>query len=279
MTAVINPFKRVVAESYFPGSTPGMGQTLVSWALKREFNEPGPYTFTLYRGRSVSETLAGAVVCGTAIDQPWIYDYSPQKLAYDNATFYKVTLTYPGLVTPWETDWVNDAAYFNHRDWLLAREICRKENLILRKKGGTRGWLFKRRVWGDPCPRCLDKNTGQVTDASCPTCYGTSIDGGYYLPFEYWFLRNPSARETKLVPGEGVVVANLETARGLAWQGPEVGDIWVQDRHDNRFRVIPGIASIAQVRGVDLALNVPIKLLPGTDVAYTLDTSSLPRLD
>lgn len=292
MAAVINPFKRAVCESYHPVIDRSSGAfqdylnkvgqlsapwstTLISWAYKREFNEPGPYTCNIYRSASASTKLVDATLVATTTDQPWAYDYYPQSNPFDSAIYYKVTLSYPGLVTPWETDWFSTATGWNRRDWLIAREIVRKENLLLQKRGGTRGWLFKRRNRGQACPRCLDPATGQVIDPKCLVCYGTGVNYGYHDPVELWALRNPSARETKLVPGEGVVVANLETMRCLAWASPEVGDIWVQDREDACYRIQAGIASVAMVRGLELVLNVPIKLLPSTDVAYSLPTINL----
>lgn len=62
------------------------------------------------------------------------------------------------------------------------RKMARDHRIMLRKYTGTPAALFKRRVWGERCPKCFDRKTQASTRGSCGTCFGTSFTGGYWDP-------------------------------------------------------------------------------------------------
>ncbi len=242
---------------------------LVAWALNPAFTEPGPYRFKLQRGRAVTDDKW--VDVSETVDQPWLYDYHPLFSQHDRSTVYRVILVdgngveYISQATSIYQDW-------SHLDWRLMREIIRKETLGQHKFGGTRGWLIKRRQWGDPCTACVDPNTGTVTNSHCEICLGTGIIAGYYDPLEYWVTMNPNQRMKRLQPDQGVVAAIIETVRGLAWPAPEENDIWVQHGTNRRFRIQPDIQAIARHRGIDVVLDLRLEELPLENVAYSIPT-------
>lgn len=64
----------------------------------------------------------------------------------------------------------------------IANEIQRREYLLLTKFAGIKSYLFKRRQFGERCPRCWNKDLEKVMDDRCPVCFGTSWNGGYFDP-------------------------------------------------------------------------------------------------
>lgn len=71
-------------------------------------------------------------------------------------------------------------------DWveLRAKEIERREILLLEKFVGTQSLVFRRRRSGARCPECWDFQTEKVTKDHCKTCLGTGFKGGYYSGME-----------------------------------------------------------------------------------------------
>lgn len=261
---VVRPFKRLLVEAQFNYIT--NRAILVQWALNPAFDEPGPYSFKLQRGRSANDDQW--VDIATVVDQPWLYDNNPVFGQFDYSTFYRVILT-DGKGVIYQSQAVGRDVSWQHYDWRLAKEIIRKETLILRKKGGTRGVLLKRRIWGDPCTLCVDPSTNAIHNSHCPQCYGTGYIGGYYAPFDYWTLFNPSQRLKRLT-NEGLTTAVMETVRALAYPSPEQNDVWVQVNPDRRFRIQSDVEIVARHRGVDLLVNLRLLELPQSDIIYTV---------
>jgi hypothetical protein len=267
------PFVRLTVEAHV--NVAATKRVLVMWAMNPTFRRPLPWTFVLYRGYAVNDDNYVAV--STTTDQPWLYDNKPVFPAKGSDVFYKVRLTtgdgevFDSQAAQLGTDW-------GRYDWGIAKEILRKETLLLVKKVGTKGWLLKRRLWGSMCPvpGCTDPETGQVNDPNCPVCYGTGIEGGYYAPLDFWVTMNPTQRMKKLDNNLGVVAANIETVRALAYPATDAGDVWIQASSDQRFVVQSDVVSLVRHRGIDLVMNLRLEELPRSDIVYSVPTPCLP---
>lgn len=258
------PFKRLTVDAYFNRITDN--RVLVEWAMDKAFIAPGPYKFTLYRGYAVNDDAWTAVA--ETVDQPWAYDVNPVFPQMGTEVYYRVILE-DGQGQTYTSQSVSVGVYWTQYDWSLAKEIIRKEHLVLRKRAGTKGWLMKRREWGDPCPTCVDPATGQIIDtANCTDCYGTGIIGGYYTPIEYWVIMNPTQRLAKLDADQGLLIQNVETVRALAYPTPSALDVWIHANTDQRFLVMGDIAAIARHRGIDLVLNLRFEERGRNDPIY-----------
>lgn len=265
-------FRRLMVETYVPKMT--VGATTVSWVMERDFIAPGPYTFTLRRHRNPSDDAPMVVAKGT--DVYYLEDRATPTWdsEYSLSASYSVVLqdgdgkTYTSHTITHDDGW-------NHKDWLLAREIVRKEVLLQKKKAGTRGWLLKRRWFGDACPLCLNTVTGESTKSHCPSCYGTGIVGGYYPPHEYWVLMNATSRMQKLTADQGVITVNDENVRGLAYPVIEPNDIWVNGQTGDRMRIMENVAAVARHRGVDIVVNAKVLLLPTSSAVYDIPINPL----
>lgn len=261
----VRPFKRLTVENHYNVVT--KQRVLVAWALNPAFTEPGPYVYTLQRGRAADDDKWTDI--STTVDQPWLYDNYPVFGVQDRATFYRVILV-DGRGTRYVSQPVETDMSWNHHDWRRMKEIIRKE-LLIQQLAGTDGYLLKRRLFGDPCP-CNDPNTNEPSDSGCPDCYGTSILGGYYPAQEFKVVMNPTQRLRRLTGDEGLVTTVIETFRSLAWPAPAENDIWVMKATNRRYRIQPDIAEIARWRGVDVALDLRVLELPLTDPVYDFPT-------
>jgi len=258
-------FKRLTVDVHF---NPIVNRrVLVEWALDESFIEEGPYTFTLYWSESPTADI-WVPIC-EVIDQPWAYDTNPRlPLGKGTDFFYRVVLE-DGNGNLYQSQAVNGTSYWGRYDWTLAREIIRKEIMLMRKRTGVKGYLYKRRAFGDPCP-CTEPVTGQINDPNCDSCYGTSYVGGYYEPFEYWVTINPSQHIRKLDAEAGLITENIETVRGLAYPSPESNDFWVNAATDQRYVVMSGITALALHRGIPLILQLRLQERSRSDAMYKL---------
>jgi hypothetical protein len=263
-------FHRLTVETHFNMITDK--RVLVEWALEKDFiaAAPGPYKFTLYRGYAANDDNFEAIAY--TFDQPWLYDNNPQLPLKGMDVFYKVLLEDSAGNQYWSQA-AHGTTYWERYDWTIAREIIRKEHLLQRKRAGTKGWLLKRRLWGEKCPAdCVDPITDQVNYAHCDECYGTGILGGYYDPIEYWIIMNPSQRIKKLDPNQGLTTTIIETVRALAYPAPATNDIWVHAHTDQRYNVMEDISAIARHRGINLVLNLRLKERSRSESIYKVPT-------
>ena len=259
-------FKRVSVDAYFNRVT--QNRALISWALERTFAEPGPYQFALFRGYAATEDDWQLIAETT--DQPWLYDKNPVWPGKGLNVFYRVQLV-DGNGRVYVSAPASAGTYWERYDWSLVREILRKETMVQRKRAGVKGWLLQRRYWGDRCD-CTDPDTGQVRDPLCENCYGTGIIGGFYDPFEYWVIMDPSRRLAKLDAEQGLMVQNLETVRALAYPRPQPGDFWVHSGTNQRFIINGEAAAVARHRGIDLILNLRLEEVDRSHPVYGVAT-------
>lgn len=70
------------------------------------------------------------------------------------------------------------------RNWvgIRAQEINRREYWLLSKFTGVKSYLFRKKSYGKRCTLCYDTVKEQVTNDHCPSCLGTSFEGGYFEP-------------------------------------------------------------------------------------------------
>jgi len=273
---------RTILLESIPGIAPGMeatpffeivvrnsplGGSLITWGLKRTFNDPLPYRFDLYW----SETPTGPY---TLVDTPvlintyWAADPEQRLFALDVESYYAIKLT-----TPSGVHWSyasNANSFWNKRDWLIGREICRKEFLLCRKFTGWYGFLLKRRVWGPQCPRCSDFDTAEPSDGHCEVCYGVGKDGGYWTPFPT-FAYNMEGSPTqfkqvddKIGLAENVVLPKM---RMLGYPHLATNDVFVHYGSGRRFFVRP-VQIVAEIKGMPIVYVCELRLAPYTDIIY-----------
>ncbi len=258
------------------------GSTRVSWSLFYEFNDPGPYEFILQYGETGDPLADDWLNVGLPVqDSFFAVDDIRRDFGTVRTAHYRVQLTTINAVY-----YSKPAAVYgllDLHDWLLAREIVRKE-LLRHKLATVPGWLFKRRRSGplqplssrkDPHLAVLDPLTGDIIRRDGPGAeetVGTEYLGGYYLPVPFSFdVVNPTFFDS--------VVENLGNdnpdavnggGRALLLPSLEYRDVFAAAGSDLRY-TIGKVKVAAAWRGVPLVGDpVELSLLPFSDIIYTI---------
>jgi len=258
------------------------GTARISWELGRTFNEPLPYVFQLQVSHAGLSAYSGDgdgraddwLNVGNSVTDTFFAEDATQRLFGKTADLhYRVKLT-TGTDTVYYSDPVSIYGDLDKHDWTLVKELLRKENLRHVKQVSVRGFLLKAKRYGPLCPNCLDPLTQEVTDSHCEVCYGTGFSGGYFaaLPNVYVDVTLERAREA-LNPQLGTTKEVVIQGRMLAEPQIYSLDLWVADKSDLRYYIHPvGVAS--QHRGVPIVLNVELRLIPYSDIAYKVPLGS-----
>ncbi len=268
-------FNRVTVDHLVAGST------RVSWSLFYQFLDPDPWLFTLQVGRAGTDDAGWIDVGDAAINTSYAIDDIRRDSGATRTTCYRVKLdteagTYYSRPTP-------TYGLLDLHDWLIAREIVRKERLRHRL-ATVPGILLKRRRSGtgpaeglpapaqtavvDPLTRGIIARKGPI---AVPT-YGTDRDAGYYNPVAFPIdSSNPTFSDQLDVAMRGNVSPESFQNSGRAVLFPPLAsrDVWVAADSDFRYS-IGRIAVVAQWRGVPLVGTVELHQLPPDDIIYTI---------
>lgn len=77
---------------------------------------------------------------------------------------------------------------------LVALELRKHINLLMREFVGRRCWVFPIRTFGPRCPNCWDKVLGKKKFSQCLTCFDTGFLRAYLRPIETWIQFDPSPK-------------------------------------------------------------------------------------
>ena len=259
------PFRRVSVDHMVRGTT------RVWWQLEPTFNEPGPYVFQLQLGKTGLRDATDWVNIGVPVVNGYLaYDPAWHESGYDLLSHYRLTLT-----TPTNT-YVSQAAScfgeLNEHDWLLAREVVRKEK-VRHKLVSVPGYLIKPMRFGKPCPRCRDPLTQEVTDSDCPVCNGTSFEVGYHPPLEMqcWDLSPQTITEHVDTNMRGSTRENpYVSARVIGFPALNKNDIWVNGTSDERW-LVESIQISAAIRNVPVIYQVQMGLMAFNNPVYAIE--------
>ena len=259
------PFRRVSVDHMVRGTT------RVWWQLEPTFNEPGPYVFQLQLGKTGLRDATDWVNIGAPVVNGYLaYDPAWHESGYDLLSHYWATLT-----TPTNT-YVSQAAScfgeLNEHDWLLAREVVRKEK-VRHKLVSVPGYLIKPMRFGKPCPRCRDPLTQEVTDSDCPVCNGTSFEVGYHPPLEMqcWDLSPQTITEHVDTNMRGSTRENpYVSARVIGFPALNKNDIWVNGTSDERW-LVESIQISAAIRNVPVIYQVQMGLMAFNNPVYAIE--------
>jgi hypothetical protein len=252
------------------------GGTRVEWTLHPNFSEPLPHDFTLEVGATGLAAADDWQTVGLpARNTFYLVDDQQRVFGHTQWTHYRVRLETPQGVhysAP-----VGCQGRLNSRHWRLMRDVIRRELLMLRKESGQEGYILKRRVTGTPCPVCLSFMTDEVTNAQCPTCYGTGFDGGYYPPLGcVWANLTPFGDFEHLDREQTRGSTNQATTRARMLATPQLctHDVWVDRDSDYRWS-IHQVQNIVEMRGIPVVVQVDMQLCPFNDPVYKFPVADL----
>lgn len=268
--ARIFPFRRVSVDHMV------RGVTRVWWQLEPLFNDPGPYVFQLQFGRTGLRDAADWQNVGPPVTNAYSAgDPAFREAGYDLLVHYRVVLT--TSLGVYVSQPANCFGELTEKDWLLAREVIRKEKLRHQLVSAP-GYLVKPMRYGVPCKRCRDPLTQELTDADCPVCSGTGFEVGFHppLPMQCWDLSPQVISEDVDNELKGATRINpYVQARVIGFPALNKGDIWVNGSSDERW-LVESIQVSAAIRNVPIVYQVKLGLLPFSNMAYTIEIGGEP---
>lgn len=243
-----------------------IGGFLYSWEIDGAFDDPAPWTFTVQRApmsegpwEDISPALTNIIA--------WRDTGGRHLYGKANVLYFRVRLK-----TPRET-------YFSHpvqpygdlprREYLLAREIIRRETLRARVLSGVECDVYIRATFGPKCTFCIDPATGEVRDDHCSKCLGTGRYPAYFGPHRMLLSFSPDAAHHTDNATDGTHEKRTFEALTIANPVLKKGDVIVDPARDKRYVV--GIASIvAEVRRIPCLQKLGFDEAPLSDPIYRL---------
>lgn len=260
------PFRRLAVDHLIAGVS------RIWWEINRDFLGPLPHTFQLQAGNTGNPNATDWINVGLpGVNTYFAEDDQRREGNYGKTlmTHYRVILT-DGHGHRHASRPVHTFGELMEKDWLFAREIVRKERLR-HNLVSVEGYLLRRMRFGEPCDSCTDPLTGEILDSKCKECNGTGFKVGYHPPTPLSVDMNPEAVIELLkgteAPGPTTIVDNH--MRILGFPAIAKHDVWVDGKSDQRW-IFHEVANMAEWRHVPLVTDVTIKLLPFTDIVYTI---------
>ena len=239
--------------------------TNIYWGLKSDFNDPGPYRFWVDWAEAPDGNRE--VVADNLTDVYYATDPVKRRYAVDNESYYFVRMQTGSGV--YESFAQKAYGTWNKRDWLTARDICRKENLAFKTGLGWQGWLLKRKIWGPPCPVCADWDSKDASSHLCPACFGTGKKDGFwpgYPVYCYQVQGGPAKGKTR-DENFGMQQTQSLQMRMLAYPQVATGDVFVSNNSGKRY-VINKMQVAAEIKEKPLVYIAEFRLEPFTSGIY-----------
>lgn len=262
-----NPIPYIRVEPNLSSAT-GFGN-FIEWNLHPKFHRDGTHIFFVEKAFSLSGPW---ITVAQSIDQLFAFDQT-EEVGYRGEldSYYRIRLKVMGGGEP---EWylsepaASRGYWWSKRDYLLSKEILRRELVRMKRGSGNIGYLLKRKTFGEKCPRCIDKATGKATDSQCPVCFGTGYNGGYYGPVVLW-VEFGEERIIKRVAETGMVSEVSTTARCPAFPDIQSNDVWMNKHTGQIYRIGAEVANVAKVRNVPIVKQFTFSLVPTSDILYS----------
>ena len=217
--------------------------------------ESGPWIDVLDTATSDSSTVLGG----------------PLRLSFQFQDFFRLNVL-NGTTIVATSAVASPGMIMTRHDWLIYREILRRERLGLVKYQGQQGCILRRKIYGEPCTVCLDESLGGVAKSNCSTCYGTGFTGGYETPFPSYIDYQDGQPTAGNATQDPLGIAEVETppCLMLAYPIPTYKDVWVDKATNIRFEVKK--IETTFFRSKPTRHIVTLSRIPPSDIIYTLTT-------
>ncbi len=243
-----------------------VGGFLYSWEIGGGFNDPAPWEFEVQLGdtaegpwQMISPRLVNVIAWQDAGKR---FLYGKSDILYFRVVMHTPNGTYFSQV-------IQPYGDLSRRDYLLAREIIRRESLRARVLAGTVCDLYIRSIFGPKCTFCIDPVTGDVRDSHCRKCLGTGRYPAYFGPHKMMFSFSPDAAHTKTNSPDGTHETRTFEAMAIGNPILKKGDVVIDRAQDKRYVI--GMASVvSEVRRIPCLQRVGFDEAPLSDSIYRI---------
>lgn len=243
-----------------------LGGFLYSWEIGGGFNDRGPWKFRVQEGHTaegpffdISPELENVIA--------WRDAGGKHLVGKSNTLFFRAVMSTPDGV--YISDAVQPYGDLGKRDYLLAREIIRRESLRARFLSGVECLLYVRSTFGPKCTHCIDPVTGDVRDSHCRECLGTGRCPAYFGPHRMMMSFSTDAAHSKDNSNDGTHETRTFEAMAIGNPVMKKGDVIVDTAQDKRYVV--GISSvISEVRRIPCLQRIGLDEAPLSDPIYRI---------
>lgn len=210
-------------------------QLTLTWTYPTSMNTGGAPIFDVYR--SGAEDSDYVKLNTFPLTTPQFLDTTTRQDSNSSFDYYIVAVTtFGGQVFHSEPFFLVYDRKMKDRARILAKELDRRNWLLLRKFTGVETLLFKEKTYGERCTECWSEKYQKIMKPQCVTCAGTSYMKGYYDPVKTYFQYEPHHKSKDLFHF-GRVDPNLSGAWTVSYPNINVGDILLRQHDFRMFRV------------------------------------------
>jgi len=239
---------------------------LFHWRLRGGFNEPMPWKFRVQG--ALSQNGPWADISPVIENRMSWRSEGNIRVNKSDVIFLRVVLEtasgtthVSGVRTPYGD--------LDRREFLIGREIMRKEILHMSRLAGTECEVWSVANYGPRCPQCTDPVTGQPRVGHCPYCLGTGFYPPYYGPFPSWctFSENNQHQVQEGPEGNGVYEQKRFQVRMVNALPVKKNDI-VCDKGSGKRYNVNAVQIVAELRRVPLVQQLVVDEIATSDQAY-----------
>ena len=234
------------------------------WEISGGLQDPAPWTFTIELASGPGGPWA-AISPVLSLTSVW-KDPVNRRAGKDDVFFYRLVLTTPQAT--YRSEVSTPYGDLGRREYLLARDVMRREVLHSKTLMGVQADLWIVSTWGPKCTVCLDPITGMITNTDCPVCFGTGYAVPYNGPYTFWITTTPTKHETEMAQeGTGLRQPVNNQIRAIGALMMKKNDVLIT-RDDSKRYYVDGTESIVELRTVPVVQTGVTREAPLTDVAY-----------
>ena len=238
---------------------------LFHWRLRGGFNDPLPWVFHVQGALSQNGPWADI---SPAIENRMSWRSEGNlRVNKSDVIFLRVRLETSaghyesGVRTPYGD--------LERREFLIGREIMRKEILHMSRLAGTECLVWSVANYGPSCPHCIDPVTGQPRVGHCRYCFGTGFYPAYDGPFPSWctFSENNQHQLQEGPEGNGMLEQKKFQVRMVNAVPVKKNDI-VHDKGSGKRYYVNAVQIAAEIRRVPLVQTLVVDEIATSDPAY-----------
>ncbi len=232
----------------------------VYWEISDSSEDAWDYTFTVERSESAMGPFDQA--SEPFSDKYYFRDSIVNLYSRWRQLWYRIKVT-----SKLTSEFVYSASATQEpRPSLDAIEVRRLELIAFREHIGRLVWIFPVRTFGQRCPDCYDKRTGNRRRSQCPTCFSTTYVRGYLDPIATYLQIDPSPKHVEMLQVAKTEQSNT-TGRTPYFPPLKPKDIIVEA--ENRRWRIERVSTTQRLRAV-LHHEVVLHEIPRADIEYSI---------
>ena len=223
------------------------GGTAFSWEIDSTVTAPQPWVFQVEEsvtGQSDFKPLGPPVTALTAIEPKAT---TARRQQHRDTNFYFRVVAVDGNRRTHVSPVLGIHGTLTRREYLIAKEILRKEALQLSLGSGITVDLYRPAGRGEDCTACVDPVSGAVLDPDCTVCQGTQKVTGLVGPYSMLAAFTNTVRQKKIEGTGSTDDDRLYTVRCLC-RPPLIRDDILQDTASDRKYKVSFIKTLVEIR-------------------------------